>query len=38
MKIYNTKIQIETINTGWYCWYLEIFDVTDYESELTIWK
>ena len=36
VPIWPTKMQMVTIDAGWYCWYLEIFDVTDDESELTI--
>ena len=36
-KKWPTK-KIVTIDAGWYCWYLEIFEVTDYESELTTYN
>ena len=36
VPIWPIKIQIVTIDDEYYSWYLEIFDVTDYESELTI--
>ena len=36
VPIWPTEIQIVTINAGWLSWYLKIFHVTDYESELTI--